>query len=320
MASVLTELTMSEIIEEVLDTMYRATERPRQTVLAAAASDSDTGLTVDANSAARIAATDVLEFGRELMLVTSISGVTVTVSRGFNGTTAAAHANGAVGVIDPDYPRYQVDREVRRCFQTLQTHLPLVQTEYLYPESAQDNVAKALWPLDESTLDVLEVRFKEYLTDNVSPLQGRWEFVDWLPPEISMSGKALMVPIGYRNLNLIVTTSCAYVWTEGATQEADTIKIVSGGESLPSDFAAAKLFLGREVSRQEFDQIEEWSQVEASRRGTNLRMAQALWSRFYQRLDEVKGIQNTPRKLVYRRRPHRIGTGGHRWMRTYGRR
>lgn len=306
MASVVTTLTMSDLIEETLDMMYRPSERPRQTVLAADAASNDTSITVDSNSAARIAATDVLEFGRELMLATSIAGTTVTVSRGYAGTTAEAHSNGDVGAIDPDYPRYQVDREVRRCFELLQSHLPVIKTQYLPPETNTNGVPQALWPLDELTLDVLEVRYQEQTTGNVVPLQGRYEFHDWLPPQVSRTGKAMMVPQGYRNVELIVTTKCAYGWRNGTTDEGDTIEINAGGESLPAEFAAAKLYLGREISRQEFDQIEEWNQVEAARRGANLRMASSLWGRFYQRLDEVKSLQNAPRKIVYRRRPHRV--------------
>lgn len=308
MASVRTTLTMSAIIDEVLDTIYRTSERPRITVAAEAVTNSDTAFDVDANSAARIAATDVVEFGRELMLVTSISNPTVTVSRGYAGTTAAAIANGDVGAVNPDYPRYQVDRAIRRCFQSLQTHLPFINTEYLYPESASDNVAQALLPLDESTLSVLEVRAVENRTNNVVPLTGRWEFQDWLPDEISYTGKALMVPQGYRNKNLIVTTACEYTWTDGATDEADTIEITTGGESLPVDYAVAALVTGREISRMEFDQIEEWNALQASAQNRDaIRKLQMLWGRYYTRLDEVRGQQNTPKRMVYRRAHHRVG-------------
>lgn len=306
MASLTSTLTMSALIDEVLDTLYRTTERPRTVAAAAAVASNDTSFDVDANAAARIAGTDVLEFGGEVMLVTSISGQTVTVSRGYLGTTAAAIASGAVGYVNPSFPRYQVDREIRRCFQSLQTHLPFVNTEYLYPENAKNNVSQALWPLDEDVLDVLDVRYVEANSNNVVPLQGRWEFADWLPDEISYTGKALMVPLNYRNLNLIVTTACAYTWTEADEDENDTIEIQAGGESLPVDFAVAKLATGREVSRQEFDQIEEWNQVEMARSGANVRLLQALWGRYFQRVDEVRGHQNAPRKIVYRRRPHRV--------------
>ena len=312
MSSINSTLTMGDLIEEVLDVMYRVTERPRQLVLTAAVASNDTSITVDSGSADRIAATDVLEIDRELMLATSnpASGV-VNVSRGYAGTTAAAHSSGDVGSIGPDYPRTQVDREIRRAFQTIQTYLPLIETETVYPPDAE-GVAEAMRPLDENTIDVLEVRYQNPYTTDIRPLQGRWEFVDWLPADVDggYTGKALAVPMNYRAEPLIVTYQCIYAWT-GSGDNAK-VRIAAGGESLPSDFAAAKLFLGREVSRQEFDQIEEWNQVEAARRGQNLRMAQALWGRFYQRLDEVKGLQNAPRKIVYRRRPHRIGDS------TYG--
>ncbi len=71
------------------------------TLLSAAATSSATTITV-ANGAA-IASTNgqyIIQIGSEQMLVTTVSGNTLTVTRGYNGTTAASHTSGT-GVILP---------------------------------------------------------------------------------------------------------------------------------------------------------------------------------------------------------------------------
>lgn len=298
MASNTTTIVMSSAIEEVLDILHRSTERPRQCAVTAAASASDTSLTVDTTSAGLLTPTDVLEFGRERMLVTGVASTTVTVSRGYAGSTPATLANGAVGLINPLYPRSEIDLAIRRCFNLLETHLPAIESETLYPISEDS----PLRPLDERAMKVLRCEYWD--GKNVAPVKGRWEFKDWLPDEISYTGKALVAPTGYWHLPLLVTYQVPYAWT-GAGDGA-TIAITVGGDDLPVEYAVARLQTGREVSRQEFDQIEEWSQVEANRRGQNIRLLQTLWGRFFQRLDEVKSTQTKPKHVHYQRMHYRL--------------
>lgn len=298
MASNTTTITMSEAIEETLDVLYRTTERPLQTVAGATAAANDTSITVDAGSAGRMVATDILEFGRERLLVTGVSGPVITVSRGYAGTTAAAIANGAVGTVNPLYPRDEIDRAVRRCFNILETHLPLLASETVPPT----NTEGALRALPAEVARPLRVEYWD--GKDLRPLDGRWEFKDWVPDEVSYTGKALVAPRGYWGVDLVVVYQTPYVWT--GTGETATIDITYGGDDLPVEYAVARLQTGREVSRQEFDQIEEWSQVEAARRGQNIRMLQTLWGRFFQRLDEVRSNQDMPKHIGYQRMHARI--------------
>ena len=52
----------------------------------------------------------VLEIDSELMYIwaTDVPTKTLTVQRGFNGTTAAAHTAGAIITVNPRFPRAQV--------------------------------------------------------------------------------------------------------------------------------------------------------------------------------------------------------------------
>ena len=299
MASNTTQLTMSSLIEETLDELYRTSERPRQAVLAEALDISETGVDVAAFTADKLGATDIMEVDRELMLVTAVVSTTATVSRAYGGSTAATHANGAVGSVNPDYPRIQVDRAVRRCFNQLNASLPKIVSE-VYP-AASAYGQSAMVPLDKATMKVLDVRvsFDTTTLEKVTKLNGQWRFEDWLPNEISNTGKALVIPSGYRDKELIVTTQEAYSWTPTTGGEAATIDIPVGGDDLAPLYAAATLATGREMSRREFDQIEEFNQWESGRRNADVRLLQFYWGRFYQRLDEVKSTQNAPRHRPY---------------------
>ena len=57
-----------------------------------------------------IRAGGVIQIDNELMYVWEVSSgsKTVTVERGWNGTTAAAHITGSVAIVDPKFPRAQI--------------------------------------------------------------------------------------------------------------------------------------------------------------------------------------------------------------------
>lgn len=301
MASNTSTLTMSTLIEEVLDKVYRPVERPRQVELTTAATANDTTIDADSVAADNLAPTDLLEFGRELMLVTAVSGTTVTVSRGYNGTTAAAHVINTLGNINPLYPRHVVDREIRKCVKnSLQKDLPFVESEVMYSDPSEES----LRILPEEAIDILDVRYQQPVTLKVSKLKGSWGIEDWLPAEIAYTGKQLRVPLGYWDKDLIVTYSCVYAWTGAA--ESATLKVPLLAEDLPVLYAVASLQTGMEVSRQEFDQVEEWPNQERNARNANVRLLQALWGQYYQQLDAAKGIQNVPLRRPYRRMSHRL--------------
>lgn len=302
MSSVVTTLTMSALINRALTRLHAVTGHPRQVAATAAIADNDTTITVDSVAAANIAATDVLEFGRELMLVTARSGSTITVSRGYLGTTAAAHALGALGGVNPMFPRYQVDADVRACItNSLDKDLPKVTSQTMPPLSG--NNAEAMRWLDEEVVRVLDVRHMDR-NGRIGPLQGRWDVEDWLPSDASPTGKALKVPRAYWGEDVIVTYTTLYSWT--GSGETATIALPALAGDLPVQYAVAMLRTGREVSRDEFDQIEEWPAQTRNSRGADLRLLQTLWGQYFQQLDAAIGMQNLPMSRPFRKMARRL--------------
>ena len=73
-------------------------------------SDSDTSLTLTATGQNILYAGETIRMGDEQLYVSAVAGTAVTVERGVNGTTAAAHSN--VSVLRRRYPR-KVDQATR---------------------------------------------------------------------------------------------------------------------------------------------------------------------------------------------------------------
>ena len=296
-----TTLTMSDLVDETLDQLYYEIEKPRPLLLADAIDASTTTLTVVAN-AEITAVTDLFEVGDELMLITGRTddaNPTFTVMRGYSNTTAAAHDAGAVVLVNPYWPRSNVQRALRRFFTGVApTFLTLMRAEMMNTDELA-GVGQQLIPLDEDVIRVLEVRYQSPTSGRIVDVPG-WRHEDNLPLAVSSTGKGLRVPSTVSpSDDLLVTMSVRYQWQ--GTGEAATIDVPSGTEDVPALWAAATLVSGREVSRVELDRLTEQSSDQAARAGYTVGLVRLLWQQVYRRLDEARRTISVPRPLVYRR-------------------
>ena len=248
---------------------------------------------------------DILETPNgEMILITAKSGspATFTCARGYAGTSALAIAqvNGTVLLKNPTWERRKVRRSVEQFFQTLaHAHLPYVATVTVNRASIKKNWAE----LPSTTVCVLRVGF-------VNPQTDQWSFYDaWteehnLPSAVSTTTKMLVFQSFFdTTLDLHVTVQQQYAWTGGsASTETGTIPCPQGAEDLPALYAAAVMASRREITRDELDKVEEWSEEMASRQGLNLQLIRLLWTEFYRRLEEAKKTHIVPRAG---RRPYR---------------
>lgn len=95
-----------------------------QTTLSAGATEDQTFVTV--TSASTMAANDILYVDREAMVVRSVSGTTIQVTRGTNGTRATAHANNAIVYSGVPARFYNSDPPYGRCTASNQLVLPYI--------------------------------------------------------------------------------------------------------------------------------------------------------------------------------------------------
>lgn len=95
--------TRSELISRVRRLLE---DSPLQTTLAEALTASERDVSV--SSASDISDSSRIEVDEEQMLVSSVSGTTLTVVRGYMGTTATTHSSGDTVRVDPRYPKANI--------------------------------------------------------------------------------------------------------------------------------------------------------------------------------------------------------------------
>lgn len=105
-------------VGEVVDRTYRdwlagPDEQPVTATLNGAITNSATSVTLDITGLlpeeqGLLAVGQLIEIGLEQMRIRAVSSSTLTVARGANGTTAAAHADGVEVVLSPSQPRQTV--------------------------------------------------------------------------------------------------------------------------------------------------------------------------------------------------------------------
>lgn len=297
-------VTLGDLVDKALIELQDPAEQGLLLVLSdtLTASSSDTTFTV--TDGAKLNVSDIVEFGSELMLVTEKTSDTVpvfTCSRGYYGTTVAAHASGDSGLANPQFARYRVAEAVKRAFTRLDAlGLPNITSSVMNRATGLQYVS-----MPSNTRKVLRVGYVNETTGRWFDIGG-WEFVDDVPTATVSTGKLLRIPSNITNTDdLQVTYQIPYRWSTYPTAptEASTITIMEGAEELPAQYAAAWMVGRREISRSEIDRSEEWNRSETVRNGGSTTLVRLLWSQFYQGLDEAKRLVRVPIHRPYVRMP-----------------
>lgn len=293
-------VSLGNLIDETLDVLLRPSEHPRRLALGsnALADLVDDKFTLAADSDL-VNVTDVIEFDSELVLVTAKNADATpvfTCARGYLDTTAATHASGSVGRLNPQFPRSKVERVLRQGVGVLNTWLPRISSAVFQRIEDQQYVE-----VGSDTIEVLEVGFFNEQTGRYTELAG-WRFFEDVPDTVVGSTKLVRVPSSVTDdQDLVVKRVTPYSWS--GTGELASVSVPLTADDLLPLYAAARLASGREVSRLELDKVEEWNREAAIRQGVNLRQVREMWTDFYRRLDECRRIQNVPRHRPYVKMP-----------------
>jgi len=196
----------------------------------------------------------VFEIDSELFYTwdASTSAKTVTVERGFSGTTAAAHTNGAILTVNPRFPRAQILEAINDELADLSSPMNgLFQVKILDIEyNGSDSIINL--PIFGGIQDLIDVRLR-YTSDSY-PLIRKTQLVRDLPTLDFPSGYGLKFNAPCRSGDLRVTYKAPYT---AVTSESDNLQVVAGISAQAEDIlvigSQVRLMAPREIRRNFID-------------------------------------------------------------------
>lgn len=240
--------TAATVIDKTLRQLLSGTVEARNR-LTTTLNSSATSVVVD-YSVEGLRAGQVCEIDSELMYiwVSDSATRTLTVQRGFNGTTAAAHTSGAIVTINPRFPRAQVLEEINNEMTDLSSPsngLFKVQTLNI-TYNGSDKMVNLTGAT--SVIDLLNVSVR-YLTDDY-PIARKVKIVRDLPTDDFASGFALRFDQAVMPGRLRVVYKAPYTT---APTEATDINTTCGIQDSITDIvtigAQIRLMAPREIKR-----------------------------------------------------------------------
>lgn len=192
----------------------------------------------------------VLEIDSELMYVWSVEtgAKTVTVERGFNGTTATTHASGTITIVNPRFPRHQILEAINDDLYDLSAPANgLYRTRNLDLSWNGSDVLVNL-PAVGDIIDLIQVRIRYTSTDY--PVLRNVQLVRNLPTSDFGSGVALKMNEPDRAATLRVVYKSPF---SRVTKETDDLQTVAGYPLSAEDIlvmgAQIRLMAPREIKR-----------------------------------------------------------------------
>lgn len=192
----------------------------------------------------------VIQIDSELLYVWEInSGAkSITVERGWNGTTAAAHAVGAIATVDPKFPRAQILEAINAELDDLASPM-----NGLFQIKTLEFNYNGVWsmvnlPTTDKIIDLVSVSLRYLATDY--PKIRRCRLIRDLPNDDFNAGYALRFDEQVRSGRMIVVYKSPFV---NVTTEAQNLQNIAGIPSSCEDIlmmgAQIRLVSPREVKR-----------------------------------------------------------------------
>lgn len=277
--------TVNDLIETARRHLY-GMQQGQFNFLTSTINDSATTLTVDLNTGG-IQAGVLIGIDDEIIFVKAVSGQVATVSRGWDGSTAASHTAGAIIEVQPRFPRFAVKQalldEINSWPKSLyQSPVPI--------EMAGSTTTRAynLTSLGDF-YDVLDV-WRDPYTGSTAPVPVLgWKVERKAETSDYASGKALILPVALSEaVNLRITVSKPFTTTTftSGTDVNTTIGLATSMNDIPPYGAAWRLLAPLEIKRSFTNAQPEPRMAEEVPAGSALRTAAGMKALRDERINE----------------------------------
>lgn len=239
--------TASTLIDRTVQQLLAGTVEERNKI--ASSLDASTTTVVCTYPLGSLREHTVFQIGSELMYVwdSNTSTKTLTVERGFGGTTAATHANGAIVTVNPKFPRWQVlqalNDELADLSSPMNGLFQMKTVDISYNGSDRQINLTGISTL----IDLYDVRWR-YTSDDY-PVVRNYRLMRNMPTADFASGLALTLdePVMSSTIRIIYKDSYTAFATEASTLSS------TGATSELADLlvlgAQIRLLAGREIKR-----------------------------------------------------------------------
>lgn len=192
----------------------------------------------------------VIQIDSELMYVWEVSSAskTVTVERGWNGTTAAAHVTGSIAIVDPKFPRAQILEAINAEIDDLSSPM-----NGLFQIKTIELDYNGVWsminlPTTDKIIDLVSVSLRYLATDY--PKIRRCRLIRDLPNDDFNAGYGIRFDEQVRAGRMIVVYKAPYT---NVTSESQNLQNIAGFPTTAEDIlmmgAQIRLVAPREVKR-----------------------------------------------------------------------
>lgn len=240
--------TVGTVVDRTLRQLMSGTvEERNKTVGALTATTTTISFQYDLNG---MRAGGVIQIDNELMYVWEVfSGAkTVEVERAWNGTTAAAHASGAVAIVDPRFPRAQVLEAINAEIDDLSSPMNGLYQIKSLELNYNGTFTMVNLPTTDKIIDLVSVTVRYIATDY--PKITRCRLIRDLPNDDFSAGYAIRFDEQVRAGRMIVVYKAPFT---NVTTEAQNLQNISGFPTTAEDIlmmgAQIRLVSPREVKR-----------------------------------------------------------------------
>lgn len=234
----------------------------------------------------QISAGDVLACELELVLVWSVSGQVVTVQRGWDGTTTAAHADDAIVTVNPSFSDFHVFSAINDDLADISA--PATGLFQMKTVELTFNSATAGYDLTSVTdvNQVYEVRYDDAGSQKRWPIVDDWRLARNSETDDFASGFQIVVN-GYARSGAQLRVLYKAPYSQLSTL-ADDVQTVSGlsvhADDIPCLGAAYRLVTVRETARNLFEYQGDTRRAEEVPAGAQLRSGSGLFQLRQQRI------------------------------------